>query len=115
MVMIRVNVFELKARLSEYLKKVDDGEHVIICRHNTAMAALTRVAEARISPRVVGPMPGAPVFELAESFFEPLPDEELAAWEDREPARTPPADTPRKRSTRSQTTAPRAAKRVRKT
>ena len=115
MVMIRVNIFELKARLSEYLKRVDAGEHVVICRHNTPMATLTRVAEARLSPRVVGPMHGAPAFEVAGSFFEPLPDEELAAWEGREPALPLPSATPRKRSSRAHRPAPRAAKRTRKT
>ena len=81
MVMIRVNVHEVKAKLSEYLARAARGERIVICRHNTPVAELRPVGEARTEPRPIGPLPGRPTFDVAERFFEPLSDGELAAWE----------------------------------
>src|SRR5688572_1221062 len=79
--MVKVNVFEIKAKFSEYLKRAEAGEHILICRHNTPIAEITRVSEARTSARAIGPLPGAQSFDVAEAFFEPLSEAELALWE----------------------------------
>ena len=79
--MIKVNLFEVKAKLSEYLDRAAQGEHIVICRHNTPVAELRAVADARTEPRPIGPLPGRPTFELPASFFEPLPADELDLWE----------------------------------
>lgn len=81
MVMIRVNVHEVKAKLSEYLDRAARGERVVICRHNTPVAELRPVGDARTEPRPIGPLAGRPTFELADRFFEPISEDELAAWE----------------------------------
>jgi antitoxin (DNA-binding transcriptional repressor) of toxin-antitoxin stability system len=81
MVMIKVNVFEMKAKFSEYLDRAANGEPILICRHNKPVAELRAVNEPRTQPRHIGPLPGRPAFELPASFFEPLPDEELDRWE----------------------------------
>lgn len=79
--MIRVNIFEAKARLSEYLDRAAQGERIVVCRHNTPVAELRPVSAVRTEPRPVGPLPGRPGFEVPPSFFEPLPDDELESWE----------------------------------
>lgn len=81
MVMIRVNVFDIKARLSEYLDRAAAGERILICRHNKPVAELRAVEEARTDPRPIGPLPGRPGFDVPASFFEALDDEELDLWD----------------------------------
>jgi prevent-host-death family protein len=81
LVMARVNVFEVKARLSEYLDRAVRGERIIVCRHNRPVAELRGIQQARTAPRPVGPLPGRPVFQVPPAFFEPLSEQELAAWE----------------------------------
>jgi prevent-host-death family protein len=106
MVMTRVNVFEVKARLSEYLDRAARGERIVVCRHNKPVAELRAIENVRAEPRPVGPLPGEPRLEIPPSFFEPLAEDELDAWEGRT-AEAPP--TMRRRSgARRRRTAPRA-------
>jgi prevent-host-death family protein len=81
MVMIKTNVAEIKARLSEYLDRALAGERIVICRHNKPIAELRPFAEVRVEPRPTGRLPGRPTFEVSPAFFDPLPDEDLAMWE----------------------------------
>ena len=81
MVMIKANIYEVKAKLSEYLDRAVRGEHIVICRHNKPVAELRAIDEASADPRPVGPLPGRPTFEIPASFFEPMPDDELDLWE----------------------------------
>ena len=69
MTMKKVNVFEVKARLSEYLDLVEQGEQVVICRRNRPVAELRPVATVRSTDRPLGGMQ----IDVPESFFEPLP------------------------------------------
>ena len=80
-VMIKTNVAEVKAKLSEYLDRALAGERIVICRHNTPVAELRPFEERRVEPRPIGPLPGRPTFEITPGFFEPLPDDELELWE----------------------------------
>jgi prevent-host-death family protein len=70
-----VNVQEAKTRLSELLARVERGEEVVIARAGRPIAHLSAVAPA--------PQRAFGFLELTvpESFFEPLAEEELAAWE----------------------------------
>ena len=81
MVMSKANVFEVKARLSEYLDRAARGERIVICRHNRPVAELRAVEDIRTEPRPIGPLPGQPTFEVPASFFEPMSEEELNLWE----------------------------------
>jgi prevent-host-death family protein len=81
MVMIKVNVFEIKAKLSEYLDRAAKGERIVICRHNQPVAELRPVEAVRTEPRPVGSLPGRPAFDVPSSFFDPLPDEDLDLWD----------------------------------
>jgi prevent-host-death family protein len=79
--MNKVNLFEVKAKLSEYVDRAMRGEHIVICRHNRPVAELRAIDETREQPRPIGPLPGRPTFEVPPSFFEPLPDDELDLWD----------------------------------
>lgn len=81
MVMIRVNVYEVKAKLSEYLNRAIRGERIVICRHNRPVAELRPVTETRTEPRPIGPVSGRPTFDVPPAFFEPLSSDELDLWE----------------------------------
>lgn len=70
-----VNVQEAKTRLSELLVRAEGGEDVVIARAGKPVAHLTAVHPA--PARTFGVMDLA----VPESFFEPLDDVELAAWE----------------------------------
>jgi len=71
---LTVNVLEAKTRLSELLRRVERGESVTIARSGKAVAELRPVHDVDL-------ILGGFAVELADDFFEPLPAEELAAWE----------------------------------
>ena len=73
--MITVSVHEAKTHLSRLLERVSAGEEVIIAKRGTPYA--------RLCPLEPPPArrPGLLSGTVDDSFFEPLPDEELEAWE----------------------------------
>ena len=77
--MIKANIFEVKARLSEFLARVEHGETVVICKRNRPLAELRRIASVRTESRPIGGLEGA--IEILPSFFDPLPDELLDSVE----------------------------------
>jgi prevent-host-death family protein len=70
-----VNIHEAKTHLSRLLAQVEAGEDVVIARDGKPVARLVPVAKRE--PR----KPGLAKGRLTEAFFEPLPPEELDAWE----------------------------------
>ena len=72
-----VNVHEAKTHLSRLLAQVEAGEEVVIARNGKPVARLVSVR--RRGKRQFGSMKGR--IRLDDSFFDPLPEEELAAWE----------------------------------
>jgi prevent-host-death family protein len=79
MTMIVVNIHEAKAKLSEYLDAVAKGERVVICKRNQPVAELRAVEQKRTEPRPIGGGPHH--FDVPDSFFEPMADEFLDAFE----------------------------------
>ncbi len=75
--MIIVNVHEAKINLSCLLAKVEAGEEVVIARSGTSVARIVRVQKQ--GKRQFGSMKDRIKFD--DSFFDPLPEEELVAWE----------------------------------
>ena len=75
--MTTVNVNEAKTNLSRLLKQVEAGEEVVIARNGSPVARLVRVRPR--GKRQFGSMRGR--IKIDDSFFDPLPEEELAAWE----------------------------------
>lgn len=79
--MVQVNVREAKDNFSRLLAMVEAGEEVVIARNGVPVAMLVAVeGEVReAGTRQPGRWKG--VFKLDDSFFDPLPEEELARWE----------------------------------
>lgn len=73
--MTTVNVQEAKTRLSELLARVERGEEVVVARAGTPVARLVPVDLTWQRPF------GAMQFEVPDSFFDDLPEQELRAWE----------------------------------
>ena len=68
-----VNVAEAKAKLSELLEAALRGEEVIIAKRGKPLVRLVPVEPKK---RELGFLQG----HIPDSFFDPLPEEELAAW-----------------------------------
>jgi prevent-host-death family protein len=73
-----VTIHKAKTELSKLLKRVEAGEEVVIARGNKPIARIVPV-ESQTKPRGFGAWKGK--FEFPESFFDPLPNDELDAWE----------------------------------
>ena len=73
-----VSVYETKARLSQLLNQVEQGEQVIITRHGRPVAQLLPIAPAPKS-RKLGTLRGR--LRIADDFDAPLPDDLIAAFE----------------------------------
>ncbi len=77
--MVTVNVHEAKTHLSRLLARVEAGEEVVITRNGKPVARL--VSAERRGRRQPDKFRGRA--SVDDSFFDPLPEEELAAWEGR--------------------------------
>ena len=74
-----VNVHQAKTELSRLLARVEAGEEVVIARRGEPVARLVACkAPVKRQPDV---LKGKLV--VPDTFFDPLPEEELAAWEGR--------------------------------
>jgi len=73
--MATVNVHQAKTNLSRLLDRALAGEEVIIAKAGKPLARLVPVAETE--PR----RPGLAKGRVTDAFFEPLPEVELAAWQ----------------------------------
>ena len=82
--MSRVNVHELKAHLSKYLRDLTEGreEVVTVCNRNVAVAELRALPAPRKGPRPLGLAAGT--FTVLPSFYDPLPDDLVRAFEGEE-------------------------------
>jgi antitoxin (DNA-binding transcriptional repressor) of toxin-antitoxin stability system len=77
--MIRLNIHEAKTHLSKYLAKLKAGDRILLCRRNQPVAEITPIPEAVVRPRPIGLARGQ--FTIPHSFFDPLPEEVLQAFE----------------------------------
>ena len=73
-----VNVHEAKTQLSRLLARVAGGEEIVIARAGKPVARLLPV-QSRGARRMPGSLRGR--ISLSECFDEPLPEDELDAWE----------------------------------
>jgi len=71
-----VNVHEAKTQLSRLLEQAHAGQEIILAKAGKPYARLMplSVAPARRQP---GRLKG----RIGDAFFEPLPEDEIAAWE----------------------------------
>jgi prevent-host-death family protein len=79
--MIKVNIAEARAHLSKYLKRVEQGETVVLARRNQPVAKIRRIAVRRRGRRPIGLCSGD--FIVPADFDQPLPEELLDAFEGR--------------------------------
>lgn len=76
---ITVPVAELRANLSRYLKKVEEGASFVIMSRGKPVAVLKPDDEPKkLPPRVFGQMKGQ--IWIADDFDDPLPDDILDAF-----------------------------------
>ena len=76
--MTTVNVHEAKTQLSRLLARVAGGEEIVIARAGKPVARLLPVHGSG-TRRTPGSLRGR--ITLSEQFDEPLPNDELSAWE----------------------------------
>ncbi len=79
--MIRLNIHQAKTHLSSYLKALAEGEVIVLCKRNVPIAEIRGIPGRHTEPRPVGLASGE--FEVPATFFEPLPDELVDAFEGR--------------------------------
>ncbi len=75
-------IHKAKTELSRLLKMVEAGEEVIIARGDKPIARIVPAGLPVNKPRVPGALKGK--LTVPGSFFDPLPEEELALWEGRD-------------------------------
>lgn len=75
--MTTVTVHQAKTQLSQLIRRANAGEEIVIARGRTPVARLVAVGTRQ--GRVFGAMRGKA--RIDNRFFEPLPEEELRAWE----------------------------------
>ena len=77
--MVVVNVHQAKTHLSRLLARAEAGEDIVIARRGEPVARLVGCKPpGRRQPDILKGK-----ISIPETFFDPLPEEELAAWEGR--------------------------------
>ena len=70
-----INVHEAKTHFSKLLDRVHNGEEIIIGKAGKPYAKLVPLAPVKTR------VPGIAKGTVREAFFEPLPEDEIKAWE----------------------------------
>ena len=76
--MIKLNIHEAKTHLSKYLAKLKAGDRILLCKRNQPVAEITPLPVVSARPRPIGLAKG---FTVPRTFFEPLPDDLLQAFD----------------------------------
>lgn len=76
--MTTVTIHKAKTNLSKLIEEVRAGGEVIIAKGDTPVARLVAVEPPVPKRRVPGRLKG--LIHLDDSFFDPLPDDELELW-----------------------------------
>lgn len=75
---ILINVHDAKTHFSRLLEQAHAGQEIILAKAGKPYARLVPLA-----PETGKRQPGRLAGQLGEAFFEPLPNDELSAWEGR--------------------------------
>ncbi len=75
---MEINIYAAKTQLSQLVRRVADGEEVVITRNGQPVARLVPVTQAAVT-RKLGTLAGA--IRIGEDFDASLPDEILDAFE----------------------------------
>lgn len=73
-----VTIHDAKTNLSKLIQEACEGEEIIISRGDEAVVRLVALTDAK-RHRKPGSLKGK--FQVGKKFFEPLPEDELKAWE----------------------------------
>ena len=73
--MLKINIQEIHNDLENFLVLISNGEEIILTYHEEPIAKL-----AAITTKPKRPLGFARGAEIPDSFFEPLPKEDLQAW-----------------------------------
>lgn len=73
-----VNVHDAKTHFSRLLEQAHGGQEIILAKAGKPYARLVPLA-----PETGKRRPGRLAGRIGKEFFEPLPEDELAAWETR--------------------------------
>jgi prevent-host-death family protein len=79
--MVTVKIHEAKTNLSKLIARVEAGEEIVIARDDKPVVRMMAVEAPAKKKRVPGVMKDIWPAIPDEFFFDPLPEEELAAWE----------------------------------
>jgi len=78
--MTRLNIHEAKTHLSKYLQRMEkQGEPIVLCRRNVPIAEIRPLKPQRHGKRPIGLAKGKA--HLPPSFWQPIPDDILDAFE----------------------------------
>lgn len=77
-----INVHEAKTHLSRLLERAHKGEEIVLAKAGKPYARLMPLQPVVKTPRQPGLLKGLTV---PDSFFDPLPEEELRLWEEGSP------------------------------
>lgn len=77
---MKITIHAAKTTLSRLIERAHAGEEVVIARGDVPVARLVPIA-LRAPRRKPGTLRG--VVKVPKAFFEPLPEEELDAWDGR--------------------------------
>jgi antitoxin (DNA-binding transcriptional repressor) of toxin-antitoxin stability system len=81
-VMNRINIHDVKTNLSKYLRRLAPGETLIICRRNEPVAEIRALPKQTGRKRSIGLVKGS--FSVPKTFFDPLPNDLLDAFDGRQ-------------------------------
>lgn len=77
---VKVNIQEAKTHFSRYVDRVEQGDVVVVCRHNQPVAELRDLATAPARPSRVAGLPKGQI-HWEPGTFAPMADEELAEFD----------------------------------
>lgn len=77
---MKITIHEAKTTLSRLIARAQAGDEVVIARGDVPVARLVPIREREVA-RKAGTLRG--IVKVPKAFFEPLPEDELAAWEGR--------------------------------
>jgi antitoxin (DNA-binding transcriptional repressor) of toxin-antitoxin stability system len=75
--MKQVNMHDAKTHLSRYIAELEPGDKIVICNRNQPVAEIHPIAKPKRRPRMGVAKGKIPV---PDSFFEPLPEDILKAF-----------------------------------
>lgn len=77
--MATVTIHEAKTNLSKLIARAMQGEEIVIANRSQPRVRLVPVEEVVKPKRVPGRLAGQ--ISVPDSFFDPLPEDELRLWE----------------------------------